>query len=455
MLSLPDDVLVEFFKIYTESDTPLRLIRVCRRWHAIATGISSLWSDILFYDLPRRYTIRRNAGKKLICYSASSLASSIARVKGNKFELTVIRGPTHEAPAEEGWKDLQPSWFSHQCRALRLPAWDNERLVPYLTDLSALEELEIRGFVSDSEQASIASLLGAAAKTSKRLRYLSMPRVSFPLDYTSLLGRVARLHIQLNITSDPVEVMKYVTSATSLTIDFSHCSTRYSLDCPSPFLDTLFLKGLHWVFLAPAICSKLKNLTIEVSFQYPGEFPTLELPNLTQLTVSEWWTAMLGLRAPKLQILKLQERHNQNSGNLSSLFSLGETKLRPIKLDLDLSTPENKMEPLIRELCGNIEELQVVYKTSDRSLWRPLASSLRGGGGSAPLCPGLKRLVILSPKRSIERQKKSEDLLRGVKDAFNRVGKTIEVRYGWYEPMVVVGYHDPRNGPILWTTFTD
>ena len=164
---------------------------------------------------------------------------------------------------------------------------------------------------------------------------------------------------------------------------------------------------------------------------------------------------MLGLQAPKLQILELKEHYNVNCWGLGSSRSLGEANLRPIKLDLDLSVSENKMEPLIRKLWGNIEELQIVYKVTDRSLWHSLASSLRGTGRNTPLCPNLKKLVILSAKRSTEWQKKSEDFLRGVKDAFNQVGKSIEVKYGWYEPTVMMEDHDPRDKPIWWTTFTD
>ena len=455
MTTLPDDVLVELFKIYAESDTPLRLIRVCRRWHAIAAGVSSLWADILFYNGPKYDKIEPDwmfdidPSKKLICYSPSSLASSIARVKGNKFELAIVRSQNHKLSTEEEWKVLQPSWFSQKCRALRLCARDSQPLVSHLTDLSALEELEIYGSVSNSDQASIASLLGTAARTSKLLRYLRTPNIPSLLDHPSLLGRVAMLHIQLGTTSNAAEITKYVTSATTLTIESSAYWIRPSLECPSPLLDTLVLIGLHWKSLSLSICSKLKHLTIKTGLQ---STQTLELPNLTHLTVLEWWMAMLGLQAPKLQILELKEHYNVNCWDLGTL---GEADLRPIKLDLDLSVPENTMEPLIRKLWGNIEELQIVYKVTDGSLWHPLASSLRGRGESASLCPNLKKLVILSAKRSTEMQKKSEDLLRGVKDAFNQVGKSIEVKYGWYEPTVMMEDHDPRDKPIWWTTFTD
>ena len=148
MTTLPDDVLVEIFKIYAESDTPLRLIRVCRRWHAIATGVSSLWGDILFYDGPKYRKIEPHwmpdidPSKKLICYSPSSLASSIARVKGNKFELTVMDG--HRTSNEEEWNVLQPSWFSQKCRALRLRACDSQRFGPGVSHVGCIpRQLEI------------------------------------------------------------------------------------------------------------------------------------------------------------------------------------------------------------------------------------------------------------------------------------------------------------------------
>jgi hypothetical protein len=162
---------------------------------------------------------------------------------------------------------------------------------------------------------------------------------------------------------------------------------------------------------------------------------------------------MVDLHAPKLQALTLYDGQPGNRVHL--LDFLGEVKLKPIQLNLDLSMPEKTIENLIRKLWRNVEELQLVYKGVDKSLWYHLASSLKGRGIGEFLCPNLRQLVVLSQKRSAERQAKSENLLRAIKNAFNKNGKLLEVRYGWYEKVEEGIYHGPRNSPVRWTTFTD
>jgi hypothetical protein len=179
---LPDEVLLLCFEIHVwcNSDTPQRLLRVCRRWHAIVTGASSLWGDIfLCYGLHTSPSLTNSfvrtritaVENKILCCSIPSLAAAIERTKASKFELTIA--PDWCLNREET-DLLQPSWFSQRCRALRFLTGFTGGLLSIFNDLSALEMLKIYGY-SNRDPESINSLLDIVQRTSKHLWHLHAP----------------------------------------------------------------------------------------------------------------------------------------------------------------------------------------------------------------------------------------------------------------------------------------
>lgn len=458
--TLPDDVLFEIFHMHVSGDAVQRLLLVCRRWYTVATSISSLWTNLLLYDGPVESSIIPKYEKvevtdKIICRSAPALASAIQRIRGNKFELTVIKNPMYGPSTEEQWKILDPLMFS-KCRVLRLPGHDNARTVHYLKNLPALEELHIYSDIHQWDHSPIPSLLDKIQETSKGFRYLDISSRAMPSlqTYKTLLARLDKFHMCLTHVDQHPFPFYIATSLTTLSVDafsVSHLVKRELFDCPSPFLHTLHLKG-HWKILSTSICAKIKHLSVEAYGILRRDSESADFPNLVHLTIHEDWMAMIGIQAPNLHTLKLIE---QSFGlNRYSLRDLGSVTLRPLKLDIDWTLPEHRINDLPGGLLSGLEDLQLVYKGLEASLWRPLAAALKGNTNEKPLCPGLFRLVILSAKRSPERQEKSEKLLQDIVKGRTKSRRLREARYGWYGPPSGSRNVDPRDSrDMVWTNF--
>jgi len=461
--ALPDEVLLLCFRLHVwcNSDTPQRLLRVCRRWHAIVTGASSLWGDIfLSYGLRDSTTLGYSllgtgspaVESKIFCPSIPSLAAAIERTKASKFELTISPNWVFNRAGNTEMNLLQPIWFSQRCRALRFVVGSTGSLLSISNDLSALERLEICDEIYrhlDRDAESINSLLDIVQRTSKRLWRLHAPEFSLLelTKYSSLLSRMEDLRLQVpwnTPVDDFVNIAKSTVTLALISASLAK-SNQSQLHCPSPSLETLILKEVPWCLFSPETASKIKYMTISFVFQDESQPHFLEFPNMTHLTVADRWSAMAGIQAPKLHYLKLL--HSIRS--YSEYEYTDRVTLRPRILDMDMAIPELEGRQLIFELWKDVERLQIVYTGQDRSLWWPLASWLRGKEEQGPLCPKIESLLILSSESSSLRKERSERLLKEVAQVLEELGRLRVVKYGWYRWKRGI---DPRESPIVWTT---
>ena len=193
---LPEELLVMVFKIHVwgNSDSPQRLLRVCRRWQNIANNTGSLWGDIILRDeetYKRILHTDRSLDHKTHCDSIKSLASAIERTKASKFEL-IIDFTLPDPSSPYNFELLNPSWFSDRCRALTIYKFD---LFPEaLSNLAALERLDINlGYRGMSH----AALLEAVDLASPLLWHLCLRRSAWNgfSKYPKLAARLILLEL--------------------------------------------------------------------------------------------------------------------------------------------------------------------------------------------------------------------------------------------------------------------
>ena len=101
--ALPDEVLLLCFRLHVwcNSDTPQRLLRVCRRRHAIVTGTSSLWGDILDATL---FFVQNNSRGKQDPLSIPLLAAAkttVAFRRSNLYGDQCLLSPTTRSDARK------------------------------------------------------------------------------------------------------------------------------------------------------------------------------------------------------------------------------------------------------------------------------------------------------------------------------------------------------------------
>jgi hypothetical protein len=277
--ALPDEVLLLCFRIHVwcNSDTPQRLLRVCRRWYGIVTGASSLWGDIFlsygtrdskFMDYSSFGTGSPAMKNKIFCSSIPSFAAAIERTRASKFELTIAPNWIFNGAGNKEMNLLQPSWFSQRCRALRFVPGSTGTLLSIFNDLSALERLELCGesySYLDRDATSISSLLDIVQRTSKRLWRLHAPELS-PLELTkrsSLISRMQDLRLQIPWDTPVDDFVSIAKSAVTLELASSGLlkSNQSELHCPSPLLETLILNEVPWCFFSPETAWKIKYMS--------------------------------------------------------------------------------------------------------------------------------------------------------------------------------------------------
>jgi hypothetical protein len=104
--AIPDEILSKIFMIHVWSnlDALQRVLRVCRRWHAVAMGCSSLWGRILF-EIPQAPN-GPILNSKLLCESGRSRLRTIERTKTGPLELTIYvdkEAHSHDRFLWDGW----------------------------------------------------------------------------------------------------------------------------------------------------------------------------------------------------------------------------------------------------------------------------------------------------------------------------------------------------------------
>lgn len=438
--NLPVEILQEIFSIHCldNEDTPLRLIRVCRTWYAVTSNTGSLWGNIAFQD--REYL---ELGNKIRCYSLHSLAAAIERTRRSKFELTIALKAFELFPGkEEDRLIIDPFWFSQRCRALRLETAILPQFLDHISDFSALETLEICTYHSPGA-AIISPLLASIQRTSKKLWFL---RVTVGQSYDPMLrdlfSRVTTLRVD-GRSSRLDEIARVAMSVKTLDLAApSYIAQIAPITCLSPDLDTLVLRSISWCLLAQETASKIRHLELYAPNDRQ-DAPNLEFPNLTHLTVHDWWGAINGIQATNLETLRLC----QFGAHHPMIKRTRGTTLRPKRLELEMTMPQREGRRSIQNIFQDVEDLQIVYIGSNRSLTSDLANPLAGIGRKQPLCPRLRRLAVLSRVSSVKRQKMSEKQLRDVTNALTRKGVLKEVSYGWYEGV----WRDIREAHIVWT----
>lgn len=457
---VPPEVLLSIFKehVWSNSDSPQRLIRVSKLWYDVAsTGL--LWGDIVLCEQPDAQLrtmygfpgINRSAMRnKILCRSVGSLALAIERTRGSKFELIITSGEDHTkavCASDDDWDLIQSSWFSKRCQALRIYGWSSTRFSTIFSNFSALEEFGLLD-TGPVDSGFVNTLLETVLRTSKKLRCFQAPTPQ-GIGFTRLepvLSAVSTLCVA-DYWGIPLDTLvNAAISVETLELRSSRNSHhRGSLDSPSPFLDTLILKSVPCNLLSSDTAYKIRHLTTHYSFVAHGNPQPLEFPNLTHITMTGGWEAMLGIRAPRLEYLTLR-------GWCRAFDSTGLIALRPTVLICDVVMSEAEVRGWIQDLCQSVRDLQFIYQRSNRSLWRPLASWLKGKEEQEPEFPHLQRLKILSAQSDKRRQERSEKILQGVVDAWKGRECLKEVKYGWYEGWCC---DEPEGPHITWTSLLE
>ena len=448
---LPEELLVAVFKIHVwcNSDSPQRLLRVCRRWQNIANNTGSLWGDIIFQDeeaYKRTLHTDRSLDHKTRCDSIKSLASAIERTKASKFEL-IIDFTLPDPSSPYNFELLNPSWFSDRCRALTIYKFD---LFPEaLSNLAALERLDINlGYARMPPTA----LLEAVERTSPLLWHLrsrGLECVAFS-KYPKLAARLTLLELIIDYINSGFRLdLAPCSSLETLIWKARYIGTQPHINGPfPPKLHTLSTTSALLVLNPHELYSGLSTLSYSTGTS-PGLGRTYEFPVLQNLEINGSWNSLADIRAPSLQNLVLLDRINgrdilkryDNIGRLKKIL------LRPKKLDIDVRLSEAVLRSLLSTIGEDLEDLHIIYVEPGLTLQSPLVQGFFGMKTCPPVCTMLRRLTVISTikrnsKRTPGTRLRAEERLKKIADA--RVGGGIleRVRYGWCQ------YGGSREHPI-------
>lgn len=333
--------------------------------------------------------------------------------------------------------------WSRRCRELKLLHWGPHHLLIYMSDLSALERIEIAGY-GESSSPAVRHLLRTLQSTSQNLHHLRIfisDRVRLQ-PFHDIFTRPASLHLDISSFEEAKRAVAAAESVESLGIHFYHHRPDRMLVCPSEALRVLVLDGIR--LQARTIFTNIEHLTIQN--QRSDVHLSIELARLTRLTVVQCWSAIAKFQAPLLQSLELYGYFPYTKESLQVLM---ETTIRPLKIDIDMGIPEIEVQRLLKRLCKDTIDLQMAYLGRFRSLQTSFASSFKKMARDEQLCPNLKRLVFLSQRSTPKNQRISTQLLQEVFDERRVFGTLEEAKYGWYAS--TQSGNELREAQIKWS----
>lgn len=364
--NLPTEIIQEiFFKYYNLSQAPVLLLLICRRWHNVALGITSLWTTIRFH--PGRgkvltYSIEETIHMPVLCISWVHLrrATECASPALVRIICDIGRGVPEDLHAH--------TWLSTGCRSLEICTYSDrcrfDGFANSFRNLVNLEEL----LMNNTNNYSIGDSMGrfftdlenhSTLLTKMELGYWVIPgKLS---THPVVFNRLRKLAFGTRLSGyEPLFVS--MTNLEELTVITPSVLSLVSF----PRLTSLSV----WFFKPEAITNPL------------------EMPSLVYLDFggpSKW---LSNLKAPCLRSLKLNCWDLQGGASL-----VPQVSVRPKSL-----TIRNRMSKyvLIQLLYDQWAGLEGLYLTS-RSGWHIFLSMLgplAGNGYDAPLCPQLQQCTF-------------------------------------------------------------
>jgi hypothetical protein len=384
---LPMELLQSIFiEIWlSESESPVRLLLICRYWKTTALNTKVLWTKIRFAIDGRGNT----SPAYITCTSSEDLLRRLLFIEGMKFDF--FAGLVHRRTLKDTLCHTIRKHFRN-CRSFEVTSHTPEKAIRLLTDVSSLEELKLNVFHFD-EVLKLFERLDQPEARLKSLHFEGCLQGDW-WKFHQMYGRLQELSFKNRSEQPRWKGQNFFGSLRALhklNLEDSGKFYRYRddfaerLHIPSTSLRAITLSSTSLQRFTSNSYHNLVELSIHTPpyHWYDRRTRTGDLiifPSLRTLLISGGWHSLEEVDAPQLSVLTLEE--GNSDADLSKFF-LSVTHLCPTTICARRLDPESLFMNILRNFGDRSLEFRLVLDgCSPRQTLETRMMELRRSGKS-------------------------------------------------------------------------